>query len=315
MKTKLNISMLVILITAGFAMAQVPTVQDKQKVRTVTVPISIFTKEELQSNQIEEYVHAERLIVKEDNDEQTVLSIRSVANSPLSLAILIEEDLTSNFNLQIPELAEFIRELPKGTRVLLGYIRGGSVVVRQKFTEDLEKASKSLHIVSGSSVTSGNGPYDGVSDVLGRFDSLPAGRRAVLVISDGLDSSQGLTGFSSFQSPSLDRAIVKAQKKSVALYSFYSPTALTDTANGAVIASAQAGLQRMSEETGGKAFFLGTGAPISFSPFFRDITKLINRQFALTYLSTHMKKGYHTLRISSTNQNVKIQHPNGYYYR
>ncbi|MBA2735901.1 MAG: hypothetical protein H0U50_03830, partial [Pyrinomonadaceae bacterium] len=72
-----------------------------QKVRTVTIPVSIFTKRELKDNQTEELVQAERLLVKENNDEQTILSIRSVTNTPLALAVLIQDDLTSNFNLQL----------------------------------------------------------------------------------------------------------------------------------------------------------------------------------------------------------------------
>jgi len=42
---------------------------------------------------------------------------------------------------------------------------------------------------------------------------------------------------------------------------------------------------------------------------------LLNRQFALTYLSTRMKKGYHKVQVSSTNPDVKIEHPKGYFYK
>src|SRR3712207_8478118 len=44
-----------------------------------------------------EFLQADRLIVREDREEQTILSIRSVADAPLALAILIQEDLVSNF--------------------------------------------------------------------------------------------------------------------------------------------------------------------------------------------------------------------------
>lgn len=295
--------------------AQIPNERDKQKIRTVTVPISIYTKQELKTGQAEEYIQADRLIVKEDKDEQTILSIRSVTNTPLSLAVLIQDDLTSNFNLQIPDIARYIKSLPKGTRVMVAYIRGGSLDIRQKFTDDLEKAAKSMRIVSGSAVSSGNGPFGGTLDALGRFDGLPGGRRAILLVSDGLDASQGITSFGPSQSVDLDRAISKAQKRSVAVYSFYSPTSLTESGSGSVVLSAQGALQRISDETGGRAFFQGSIAPVSFAPFFKELAILISRQFALTYLSTHMKKGYHKVEISSTNPEVKIEHPRGYYYR
>lgn len=310
------IATVLILGMVTFLTAQNSNEAGKQKVRTVTVPISIYTKEELRTNQAEEYIQADRLIVKEDKEEQTILSIRSVTNSTLALAILIQDDITSDFNLQIPELKSFIRGLPSGTRVMVAYIRGGSLVVKQKFTDDLEKAAKSLTIVSGSSIVSGNGPYDGISDVMGRFDGLPVGRRAVLLVSDGYDSAAASgSAIQPNQSPALDRAISRAQKRSVAVYSIYSPTAFTDSAKGVVVFSAQGTLLRLSDETGGRAFYQGSGAPVSFVPFFKDLVILINRQFALTYLSTHMNKGYHKVEITSTNPQIKIEHPKGYFYR
>lgn len=289
--------------------------KDKQKVRTVTVPISIYTKQEIKEGQSEEFIQADRIVVKEDKEEQEILSIRSNTSTPLSLAILIQDDLSANFNLQIKDIGNFIRNLPKGSRVMVAYMRSGSLQVRQKFTEDLDKAARALRIVSSSSATAPRDPYDGVIDALNRFDALPLGRRSILLVSDGADVSQGITNSSPILSLDLDRAILRAQRKSVAVYSFYSPTSLTENGSMTLVLNGQGSLKRLSEETGGRAFFSGSIAPISFDPFFKEISILLNRQFALTYLSTHMKKGYHKLEVTSTNPDVKIEHPKGYYYR
>ncbi len=295
--------------------AQPDQEKQKQRVRTVSIPISIFTKQELKEGQATEYVQAERLIVKEDREEQTILSIRSIVDAPLALAILVQEDLASNFNLQIKDIAEFIRRLPKGSRVMVAYIRGGNLQIRQKFTDDLDLAAKGLRIVTSSSASAPRNPFDGVIDSLDRFDALPAGRRAILLVSDGLDVSQGISSSSPGQSIDLDRAILRAQRRSVAVYSFYSPASLTDEGDSRLILNGQSSLQRLSDETGGRAFFQGSIAPISFDPFFKDLRILLNRQFLLSYLSTHMKKGYHRIEVMSTNPEVKIEHPRGYYYR
>lgn len=298
-----------------FAAAQPENDRQKQKVRTVSIPISIFTKEELREGQMSEFVQADRLIVREDNEEQTILSIRSVTDAPLSLAVLIQEDLSSNFNLQMRDLAEFIKGLPKGSRVMVAYLRGGSLQVRQKFTDDLEAAARALRIVSSTATAAPRNPFDSVVDALDRFDALPAGRRAVLLVSDGLDVSNGIASSSPGQSIDLDRAILRAQRRSVAVFSFYSPASLTENGNSMLVLNGQGSLQRLSDETGGRAFFQGSLAPISFLPFFKDLRILLNRQFLLTYLSTHMKKGYHRVEVVSTNPEVKIEHPKGYYYR
>ena len=307
----------ILLVFASAALSQ-PVEKEKKKpdgkVRTMTIPISIYGRKEKKQNQADEFIAAGDLIVREDGEDQQILSIRSVSNTPLSIAVLIQDDLSSNANLQLKTIADFIRGLPKGSRVFVAYLRGGSIQVRQKFTEDLEKAANSLRIVSGAGGIASS-PYIGVEQALGRFDALPAGRRAILLVSDGLDVGNQGGAFSSTQSPDLEQAILKAQRKSIAVYSFYNAATLTQGGNSQLILDAQSSLRRLSEETGGRAFFQGTGSPISFEPFLTDLNLALNRQFALTYLSTNMKKGYHKVEVLSTNPEVKIEHPKGYYYR
>jgi len=313
---KLTISSLLFVLVvglSGIAFAQAP--EPKQKVRTVTIPISIFTKKELKEKQAEEFVQADRLVVKEDRDEQQILSIRSTSVSALSIAIVIQEDLTSNFNLQLKDIKQFINDLPKGTRVMVAYARSGTIDVRQRFTDDLEAAANSLRIVSGSSTLAPRSPYYAVSEVLNRFEGVPAGRRAILLFSDGLDTTEGMNLASISQSVDLENAILKAQRKSVAVYSFYSPTGATENGDSILGLASQGALEKLSEQTGGRAFSHGSIAPVNYLPFFKDLTMSLSRQFSLTYLSTHMKKGYHKLEVISTNPEVKIEHPKGYYYR
>ncbi len=295
-----------------FARAQKP--DDKQNVRTVTIPISIFTKKELKERQAEEYVQADRLTVKEAGDEQQILSIRSIGESPLSIAILIQDDLAPEFNLQLEDIRKFIRGLPRGTRVMVGYIRGGSTQIRQKFTDDLDRASKSLRIVSSSPTSAPRDPYDSVNDMLGRFDALPSGRHAVLLFSDGLDTTEGLSLASAARTADLERATLKSQRKGIPVYSIYFPATNTSNGRNDLILAAQSALSKLSEDTGGRVFIRGTSAPINLEPFFNDLVLALNRQFALTYLSTHMKKGYYKIKVLSTNPEVKIEHPAGYYY-
>ncbi len=295
-------------------LAQPDKKKDKKddRVRTVTIPISIFTDQELRDNQAEEFIQAGEIQVRENNDEQTVLSIRSVTNTPLHLAVLIQDNLTTDINLQLEDIKKFIRKLPTDSRVFVGYLRSGTTQTRQKFTTDLEKAASSIRIVAGSAALAPNSPYEGVEEVLNRFDALPTGRRAILLVSDGFDAFDNSTPG---QSLDLDKAILKAQRRSVAVYSFYSAGTATERAGSTRILNAQGSLQRLSEETGGRAFFQGTSSPISFDPFFRDLNIMLNRQFALTYLSTHPKKGHYKIEVTSTNPKVRIEHPNGYFYR
>jgi VWFA-related protein len=305
------IAALMALAVAGYG--QKPSERQGQNVRTVTIPISIFTKKELRQDQMEEFIHIDRLIVKEDKDEQTILSVRSVASAPLSLAILLQEDLTSDINLQLKDLHRFIETLPRGSRVMVGFIRGGTLRVKQRFTDNLERASAALQIVAGTAAA--NGPFEGVETATNYFESLPTGRHAILLVSDGVDASRGNSPSDLISTPEMERAILKAQRRGIAIYSIWSPRQSTQNPSDPLISYGQSALARLSDETGGRAFYQGSIAPVSFTPFLKDLSILFERQFALTYLSTHMKKGYHRVEVSSTNPDVRVEHPKGYYYR
>ena len=278
--------------------------------RPVVIPLTIRVKGEVAPSELE--LQTVDLTVNEDGEPQTILSVRAMGtNSPINLIVLIQDDVVSSIGLEMKSLAEFIRRLPRGSRVSVGSLRAGSLQLRQKFTADLEKAAKSLRGPLGIASVAPYNPYIEVIEALKRFDAQPAGRRAVLLVSDGLDTSHGIDSSGPTQSLDLQRAINEAQRRGVAIYSFYAPTVTTAT-EGNLVPNAQSSLQRISDETGGRAFFQGFGAPVSFDPFIKELNSALDRQIALTYLSTHLKKGFHRVKINSSTPGVEISYPAGY---
>jgi VWFA-related protein len=276
--------------------------------RPVTIPLTIKVK----GTPREVELQTVDLIVTEDGDPQTILSIRAIGtNSPLNVFVLIQDDVVSSIGTEMRSLATFIRKLPRGSRVSVGYLRTGTLQVRQKFTTDLDRAAKSLRIPLGVGSAAPYNPYVEVIEALKRFDSQPAGRRAILLVSDGLDISRGTSSIAVVQSLDLQRAIMEAQRRGVAIYSFFAPTT-TSLGNNALLSHAQSSLQRLSDETGGRAFFQGLGVPTSFEPYIEELNSALDRQIALTYLSTHPKKGFHRVKISSSRPDVEVNYPAGY---
>ena len=281
-------------------------------VRSVTIPITIrqrggdAVQRELQQ--------VGDLTVLEDGDEQKILSIRAYGTeTPISVGILIQDDVVSSISNEIKALREFVGRLPRGSRVMVGYIKSGSLDVRQRFTADLERAAESLRVPIGSASAAPYNPYVEIDEGLRRFEAMPKGRRALLVVTDGLDISRGVDSSLPSQSVDLQRAIREAQRQGVAVYSFYAPSVTSSTLGRiSLISNGQSSLELLADETGGRAFFQGTGAPVSFDPFLRDLAGTLTRQLALTYLSTHPKKGYHRIKVSSNVDGVKIEHPAGY---
>ena len=278
--------------------------------RPVVIPLTI----KINARQLDPETELQNvdLTVSEDGDPQTILSIRGIGtNSPITLAVLIQEDLVPSVGTEIKALADFISGLPKGSRVMIGYLRTGSLQVKQKFTVDTEKAATSLRPPSGFASAGPYNPYVEVIEALKKFDSQPLGRRAILLVSDGLDISRGVDSSLPTQSVDLQRAVNESQRRGVAIYGFYAPTVVAST-NPGLAANAQSSLLRLSTETGGHAFFQGTGAPVSFEPFIRELDVSLQKQVALTFLSTHMKKGFHKIEVKSVTPGVKVTYPSGY---
>jgi len=286
----------------------------KKKARGTAKPMTIPVGIKVRGTKPEPELQLLDLNISEDGEPQTILSIRAIGtNSPITLAVLIQDDLVSSVANEIKPIGEFIRHLPPGSRVMIGYIRAGTLEIRQKFTNDLEKAASALRMPLGLASAAPYNPYVEVLEGINRFDSQPTGRRSILLVSDGLDISRGVDSSSAGESLDLQRAINQAQRRSVAIYSFYVPSViLSSTNNQILIGHAQSSLERLANETGGRAFFQGTGAPVSFDPFLRNLSASLDRQIALTFLSTHTNKGFHKLQIRSSTPGVELSYPAGY---
>jgi hypothetical protein len=296
--------LLVLLLAAQLSVGQGGSRRSRGAPRPVTIPVTIKV------NKPETEIRVVDLIVREDGEIQSLLSIRRPADNPVTLAVLLQDDLVSSIASEARAVANFIRDFPAGSRVMVGYIRSGSLQVRRRFTTDLDRAAASVRPPLSSASASPFNPYVEIIEALRRFDSQPLGRRAILVVSDGLDVSRGLDSSSPSDSIDLARAIREAQRRGVAIYSIFAPLAVSG--NRLLIGNGQSSLQRLSDETGGKAFFQGTSAPVSFQPFLREISSTLERQIALTYLSTHPNKGFHRLEVKPLDRDVEVRHPAGY---
>lgn len=199
---------------------------------------------------------------------------------PLNIAILIQDDLTSQVANEIGVTREFIRSLPAGSRVMVGYITAGSLQVRQPFTNDLNRAASSLRIPISSDASSAYNPYVEVIEGLKKFDKSWKGPNAVLLISDGLDVSRGFDATSAGHTMDIDRTISEANRRNVAIYSFYAPSVGLTSFNRIAASYGQSSLERVSHETHGRAFFQGMTGFVTFNSYFNRLRAELNRQYA-----------------------------------
>ncbi|HEU4869894.1 MAG TPA: hypothetical protein VFT08_03515 [Pyrinomonadaceae bacterium] len=211
-----------------------------------------------------------------DNNEQR--SLQSI--EPLNLAVLIQDDLISQVANEIGVTKDFIRSLPQGSQVMVGYITSGTLQVRQPFTTDLEKAAKSLRIPTSSRGTAAFNPYVEVIEALRKFESGGTNANAILLISDGLDTSRGFDSTAAGHTLDIERTINEANKRHVSIFSFYAPSVGLTSRSHLAASYGQSSLNRVSKETGGRAFFQGTSGFVTFDSYFSRLRETLNRQYA-----------------------------------
>ena len=199
--------------------------------------------------------------------------------SPINIAVLIQDDLVSSVGNEIQVTADFIRTLPAGSRVLVGYITSGSLQVRQPFTTDLNSAARSLRIPSSSTSRAPYNPYVEVIEALRQFDAGWKGRNAVLLVSDGLDVSHGFDATTAGNTIDLERATREANKRNVAVYSFYAPSVGLTSHSHLAASYGQSSLNRIAQETGGRAFFQGITGFVTFDPYFSQLRQALNQRY------------------------------------
>ena len=209
-------------------------------------------------------------------DKRDTTQTNARVSEPINLAILIQDDLISRVGNELGVTREFIRSLPSGSRVLVGYITTGTLQVRQSFTTDLDKAAGSLRVPRSSTSASPYNPYVEVIEALSNFDSSWKGKNAVLLISDGLDTSRGFDISSSAHTLDLERAIKKANERNIAVYAFYAPSVGLTSRSRLAASYGQNSLNRLADDTGGKAFFQGTTGFVTFDSYFRHLRQTLN---------------------------------------
>src|SRR5258708_28710297 len=86
--------------------------------KPVTVPVTIRLREPKREVEMR-FVD---LIIKEDGDLQTILSIRKPSENPITLAILLQDDLVPSIATETNGVAGLVRRLQPGSRVMTVHI-------------------------------------------------------------------------------------------------------------------------------------------------------------------------------------------------
>src|SRR5207244_11257584 len=99
-------------------------------------------------------------------------------------------------------------------------------------------------------------------------------------IREGLDVARGFDVSSAVLTLEIDRTISEANRRNTAVYSFYAPSVGLTSHSFLAASYGQSSLNRVSHDTGGRAFFQGTTGFVTFDSYFSRLRAELNRQYA-----------------------------------
>ncbi len=202
------------------------------------------------------------------------------AQGNVELVILIDSSARTSLGRQMQDIERFVRSLPPNIKATIGYMDNGHAAFSTPLSTDREGTLKSLHLPVGGPGSNGS-PYFCLSDLAHRWPSNDrAARREVVMITNGVDEYQRRLDP---DDPYVQAAITDSIRAGMVVFSIYWTDAgradLTQAANNA----GQSLLVEMTEATGGKSFWQGMGNPVSFDPYFDELTRRLHNQYELGF--------------------------------
>ncbi len=243
-----------------------------------------------------------------------VLSLQRLAGDMADMQLFVfldDSTRSSSLSIQLPELKMFLESLPATTEVAVGYMRNGTFALAEAFTPDHQKAASALRLPAAIPGENGS-PYFALSDLVKHWPSKqPTGRRAVMMLTDGIDRYYGAAVM---DDPYVDTAIRDTLKQGVMVYSIYLRGAGLDDRSAWATNIAQSRLSEVSQETGGYAYFQGFTDPVTISPFLNDFQDRLDNQYQLTIEALN-EKGIQPVKLRTEVPGLKIEGPTHIYVR
>lgn len=220
-------------------------------------------------------------------------------NAGLQLFFLLDDASNTSVGSQFGDVRHFIETQPATTAVGIGYMQHGMVNIVQNPTTDHDRAAQALRIPVWQG---GASPYLALSDLIKRWPD-SAARREVVLVTSGVD----VLGGTGPENPYLDAAIDNAQRNGIVVYAIHMPSEGHAGHSPWLMNWAQSHLGQIAEETGGEAYMLGFGPPVSFGPYLDDVSGHLAHQYRVTVLlKPAAKAAFEELRFTTEVPNAEL---------
>jgi VWFA-related protein len=229
--------------------------------------------------------------VEEDGKPQRITQFARERQLPLTLGLLV--DISPSV---VPVLEEerrtasaFLQSIlgPRDLAMVISFNRDITLV--QDFTEDTGRLTAAVRDLRA--VGEGTSMYDAVYLAADEKLSREAGRKAIILISDGDDTTSEYNA---------SKAMIAVHRSNAVIYSLS-------------IGEDSRAMRRMAEETGGASFRIQREG--DFQKVFDQIASELRTQYSLAYHSTNSARdgAFRRIRIIPRDSRVNVRARRGYY--
>ncbi|MCU1285842.1 MAG: von Willebrand factor, type [Acidobacteriales bacterium] len=268
----------------------------KKKVEEVNV---IFTVTDKHGRFIKNLQKDEFSVMDDKRPAEAIRSFVAETNLPLRVGLLVDasNSIRDRFKFEQEAAIEFLNQIirPVDEGFVLGF--DTTPEVTQDFTSRTEKLSAGVRMLRpGGGTALFDALYYACRDKLLAHPDKQTVRKAIILLSDGDDNQSRVTR---------EEAIEMAQRAEVVVYTI--STNLADKGRGDKV------LERISEATGGRAFFPFKIQDVSNA--FLEIQEELRSQYALAYKPADFNSDgrYRSIDITAHNNKLKVRARKGYF--
>lgn len=255
----------------------------------------------------------EDFLIEEDGRRQEIRNFARENELPLTLAMLIDTSpsVSPVFREEKDTASSFLQSIlrPKDLALVMGFSR--EVTLVQDYTDSPREL---IRAIEGLETNGGTSIYDAVYLACKEKLADESGRKAIILISDGEDTTSKVR----FQ-----ESLVAAHRSDAVIYGIFNAatrgfsTGPYGRRPGGVVFGGGDGdigtLKKYSEETGGTTFSISREN--SFQKIFDQIAEELRSQYSLGYVSTNTAKDgkYRQIKVVARGSGLTVKARKGYY--
>ena len=297
---------------------QKPADED-QTIRVGTQLVNVlFSATDKQNRYINDLVK-EEVSILEDGKPQEIFTFKREMDLPLTMALLI--DVSGSERYVLPQLKEaaghFINSVVRAGKDTAAVVKfEGEPTLMQGLTSSPDRLRKALEEVAftapppagvfggatppinGGSRQGGTSIYDSVIATSGDLLAREAGRKTIILISDGVDTTSRMK---------LSEAVDEALRAEVVIYAIGIGDEGMDGVDGGA-------LRKLCEATGGRAFVPKDSRELDHA--FAQLEKDLRQQYLLAYEPANEAAdgGFRKIEVRvAARKDLRLRHRRGYY--